>query len=118
MYTSVGYRKGSRQKHFRVSYVLTGARDKEEFSSSEIVMRSSASGKTRQSMGVLLLCLLLMVPGSATYSRAGYESKTLTEEERIVHVLNRLGFGPRTGDIEKVAAIGLIAYIEQQINPR
>ncbi len=69
-------------------------------------------------MGIFFLCLLLIVPGSATYSRAGAESKTLTEEERIIHVLNRLGFGPRPGDIEKVAAMGLEAYIEQQLHPQ
>lgn len=81
-------------------------------------MHSSESGKTRQSMGVLLLCLLLMVPGSSTYSRAGDESKALTEREKIIHVLNRLGFGPRPRDIEKVAAMGLEAYIEEQLHPQ
>ncbi|MCK5352097.1 DUF1800 family protein, partial [bacterium] len=69
-------------------------------------------------MGTFVLCLLLMIPGSATYSRAGDESNSLTEEEKIVHVLNRLGFGPRPGDIEKVAAMGLEAYIEQQLHPQ
>lgn len=69
-------------------------------------------------MGIFVLCLLLMIPGSATYSRAGDESNSLTEEEKIVHVLNRLGFGPRPGDIEKVAAMGLEAYIEQQLHPQ
>jgi uncharacterized protein (DUF1800 family) len=46
-------------------------------------------------------------------------SKTsrLTEEQRIVHVLNRLGFGARPGDIERVKAIGLENYINQQLNP-
>ena len=41
----------------------------------------------------------------------------LTEEQKIVHVLNRLGFGPRPGDVEKVRKIGLKAYIDQQLNP-
>jgi uncharacterized protein (DUF1800 family) len=41
----------------------------------------------------------------------------LSEEQRIVHVLNRLGFGARPGDIERVKAIGLDKYIEQQLNP-
>jgi uncharacterized protein (DUF1800 family) len=35
----------------------------------------------------------------------------------IVHVLNRLGFGPAPGDIERVRELGLGAYIEQQLNP-
>ena len=33
-------------------------------------------------------------------------------DEVIVHVLNRLGFGPRAGDIERVRALGVKAYIE------
>jgi uncharacterized protein (DUF1800 family) len=35
----------------------------------------------------------------------------------IVHVLNRLGFGPRPGDVERVRAQGLAAWIEGQLNP-
>ena len=35
----------------------------------------------------------------------------------ITHVLNRLGFGPRPGDIERVQAIGLAKYIDQQLHP-
>src|SRR5215216_1194093 len=41
----------------------------------------------------------------------------LTEEQRIVHVLNRLGFGARPGDVERVKALGLENYINQQLNP-
>ncbi|WP_394796956.1 DUF1800 domain-containing protein [Armatimonas sp.] len=43
--------------------------------------------------------------------------KPLTEEQRIVHVLNRLGFGPRPGDIERVQKLGLKTYIAQQLHP-
>jgi uncharacterized protein (DUF1800 family) len=35
----------------------------------------------------------------------------------IGHVLNRITFGPRPGDIERVKAMGLEAYIEQQLHP-
>ncbi|HLV81527.1 MAG TPA: hypothetical protein VKT32_14670, partial [Chthonomonadaceae bacterium] len=31
-----------------------------------------------------------------------------------VHVLNRMAFGPRPGDVTRVAAIGAAAYIEEQ----
>ena len=37
--------------------------------------------------------------------------------ERALHVLNRLGYGPRPGDIERVAAIGVERYIAQQLQP-
>ena len=43
--------------------------------------------------------------------------KSLTEEQKILHVLNRLGYGARPGDVEKVKAIGLQKYIDQQLNP-
>ena len=39
------------------------------------------------------------------------------EARAIIHVLNRIGFGPRPGDVEKVGQIGLKQYIEQQLTP-
>ena len=39
------------------------------------------------------------------------------DDKTIVHVLNRLGFGARPGDVERVRRIGLATYIEQQLNP-
>ncbi|HEU4769300.1 MAG TPA: DUF1800 domain-containing protein, partial [Pyrinomonadaceae bacterium] len=41
----------------------------------------------------------------------------LTQEQRIVHVLNRLGFGARPGDVERVKKMGLENYINQQLAP-
>jgi len=40
-----------------------------------------------------------------------------TTEQQSAHVLNRLGFGPRPGDIERVAAMGVRHYIDQQLDP-
>ncbi|MDX1931217.1 MAG: DUF1800 domain-containing protein [Capsulimonadales bacterium] len=45
------------------------------------------------------------------------DNTPLTEEQKIVHVLNRLGFGPRPGDIARVRQMGLTRYIEAQLNP-
>ncbi len=35
----------------------------------------------------------------------------------IVHLLNRITYGPRPGEVERVAAIGWDAFLEQQLNP-
>jgi uncharacterized protein (DUF1800 family) len=40
-----------------------------------------------------------------------------SDRAEIVHVLNRLGFGPRPGDVERVAKIGVREYIDQQLHP-
>jgi uncharacterized protein (DUF1800 family) len=39
------------------------------------------------------------------------------DDRTIVHVLNRIGFGPRAGDVERVREIGLAAYIDRQLHP-
>jgi uncharacterized protein (DUF1800 family) len=37
--------------------------------------------------------------------------------EMIMHVLNRVGYGARPGDVERVRTMGLVAYIEEQLHP-
>ncbi|MEO8036378.1 MAG: DUF1800 domain-containing protein [Acidobacteriota bacterium] len=39
------------------------------------------------------------------------------ERHRALHVLNRLAFGPRPGDVDRVAALGVATWIEQQLHP-
>jgi uncharacterized protein (DUF1800 family) len=41
----------------------------------------------------------------------------LTEDEAIVHALNRLGYGPRPGDLDRVKRMGLENWIEHQLHP-
>ena len=41
----------------------------------------------------------------------------LSADEAILHALNRLAYGPRPGDIERVKQMGLARWIEQQLNP-
>jgi uncharacterized protein (DUF1800 family) len=40
-----------------------------------------------------------------------------TKQDRILHVLNRLAFGPRPGDFERVSAIGPERYVHEQLHP-
>ncbi|MDX2034487.1 MAG: DUF1800 domain-containing protein [Blastocatellia bacterium] len=42
---------------------------------------------------------------------------SLSEEQRILHLLNRAGFGPRPGDVERVRKLGFDQYLEQQLHP-
>jgi uncharacterized protein (DUF1800 family) len=41
----------------------------------------------------------------------------LTENEAILHALNRLSYGPRPGDLERVKSMGLENWIERQLHP-
>jgi len=41
----------------------------------------------------------------------------LNEDEAILHALNRLAYGPRPGDLERVKQMGLAKWIDQQLNP-
>ncbi len=41
----------------------------------------------------------------------------LNEEEAIQHALNRLGYGPRPGDVERVRKMGLEKWMDQQLHP-
>jgi uncharacterized protein (DUF1800 family) len=58
---------------------------------------------------------------SSTFAGAAFAqskpAKQLSEDQLVLHVLNRLGFGARPGDVERVKAMGLENYIKQQLNP-
>lgn len=64
---------------------------------------------------VLVFCTLTGV--GAPQSMHPGRTNALTQEQQILHVLNRLGFGARPGDVERVRAIGIENYINQQLNP-
>jgi uncharacterized protein (DUF1800 family) len=40
-----------------------------------------------------------------------------SKQDRTLHVLNRLAFGPRPGDFERVSAIGPERYVQEQLHP-
>ncbi len=65
-------------------------------------------------LGVLALC--------ATFSYAARKKKAaeaagMDDQQRALHALNRLTFGPRPGDLQRVMAVGVDKWIEQQLHP-
>ena len=51
-------------------------------------------------------------------SIGGLRAATAPADDRaITHVLNRIAFGPRPGDVERVRAIGLDRYVDEQLHP-
>ena len=82
---------------------------------------------TLASLGVLALAAWSGVtaaappPGVSASSPAAVQitlpASPLMEEQKILHVLNRLGYGPRPGDVERVEGMGLAAYLQQQLYP-
>lgn len=66
------------------------------------------------------LLTLALLAGLMAQARAATPAATgapLTEQERALHVLNRLGYGPRPGDLEQVERMGVKRYIDQQLHP-
>src|SRR5712692_7203330 len=49
-------------------------------------------------------------------SLKGLPPTDLTEGEAIVHALNRLGYGPRPGDLQRVKEMGLVKWIDRQLH--
>ena len=70
----------------------------------------------RRIAGTLLACLFLS--SAMDGAGRGAPSKTsLSDCQKALHVLNRLGFGPRPGDVDRVLSVGISAYLEAQLHP-
>jgi uncharacterized protein (DUF1800 family) len=77
---------------------------------------------SRLATGAFVVLLLMGIPAAQAadkdkHSKTPPKPQTLSEHDRALHALQRLTFGPRPGDIEKVLAVGVDKWIEQQLNP-
>jgi uncharacterized protein (DUF1800 family) len=61
----------------------------------------------------------LLLPGTALFAqkRTAPVRRVATDPDAALHVLNRLGYGPRPGDVERVVAMGVPSYVAEQLNP-
>ena len=64
-----------------------------------------------KSIFVLTLSTVLLQAGPAMAVTSA------TTEQQAAHVLNRLSFGPRPGEIEQVESMGVRQYIDRQLDP-
>ena len=79
-----------------------------------IVRKNASSPSCRAA--ALALSLAVAIPAVAMAAKKA-PPPAAEEDALIVHALNRLGYGPRPGDVEKVRAIGLGAWIDEQLHP-
>jgi uncharacterized protein (DUF1800 family) len=64
----------------------------------------------------LTVCALTL--GLATgYTAAPRAAARPASDEAIVHMLNRLGYGARLGQVERARALGIERYIDEQLQP-
>ncbi len=65
-----------------------------------------------RTLGIALALACIALPAAAQTARDAPANAT-----EALHVLNRLGYGPRPGDVERVSRIGIDRYIEEQLRP-
>jgi uncharacterized protein (DUF1800 family) len=80
--------------------------------------------KLLASLLLLLTLLSALAVVAADKKKKNKKSKDQTsaamqmdEQKRAIHVLNRFTFGPRPGDVQRVQAIGIDEWFEQQLRP-
>ncbi|HXU08943.1 MAG TPA: DUF1800 domain-containing protein [Blastocatellia bacterium] len=86
------------------SYFKFGLRTRRAISSTIAVTISAVLG-----LGVLMPVI------ADTKSKA--TSAGLSENQKIIHLLNRIGYAPRPGDVERVKRMGIDKYIDLQLHP-
>jgi uncharacterized protein (DUF1800 family) len=82
---------------------------------------ASAVKETMRAGLALTLCVLMVDQPllAANIAKHGPTAgvQTMKGEDRVLHALDRLTFGPRPGDVAAVQAMGLSAWFEMQLNP-
>ena len=81
-----------------------------------------SAGAGRASFGpqalLALLAAVLLIAGRDVLAQKKAAAVPASPDDRtIVHVLNRIGFGPTPGEIARVRSVGLAQYINQQLHP-
>src|SRR5258708_31916721 len=66
---------------------------------------------SRGGLGTAFLALLSVSPSPRL------PAQSLSSRDSALHALNRLAYGPRPGDVDRLAAMGTLRWIDQQLDP-
>ena len=66
----------------------------------------------------LSVLALVLAAGSLPGAATGRFDHKLSKDKQALHVLNRLTFGPRPGDVDRVRGMGVEKWIKQQLQPQ
>ncbi len=64
-----------------------------------------------------ILCGALATTAAAQKVAPRLDHRELAADQQVIQALNRLTFGPRPGDVQKVRSIGLDKWIDLQLHP-
>ena len=67
---------------------------------------------------VLGVAALAVAAGSVPGAATGRFDQKLSKDRQVLHVLNRMAFGPRPGDVDRVRGLGVEKWIRQQLQPQ
>src|SRR5256884_2759464 len=70
-----------------------------------------------RSLVVVGACLPLVGAQHAAPPQSAMPGAALTPKDSALHALNRLAYGPRPGDVPRVAAEGVMRWIDRQLSP-
>jgi len=76
---------------------------------------SLSSSLPRRHFALLAALGLIFLPAATAHKKSALPPQT--EHARAIQVLNRLTFGPRPGDVDRVLAIGVDKWIDEQLHP-
>jgi len=61
--------------------------------------------------------LLPVLLAASVVPSASDTPRPLTDDQKLLHALNRLGYGPRPGELEQTRQLGLNRWLEAQLSP-
>jgi uncharacterized protein (DUF1800 family) len=80
-------------------------------------LRFSKSFLSVSAMATVLVASLISGAFAKKKEKKDAPVSQMSEQQRAVHALNRLTYGPRPGDVEQVVSIGVDKWIDQQLHP-